>query len=71
MLKKADIESALKNAGIEIYDETPGARGGWTFMLGGIPGGLYVGHAEAIVGGLESAEKLERLCAHFNQREPD
>lgn len=66
MVKKAEIETALKNAGLEVYDETPGEHGGWTFLLDGIPGAHYDGHVEAVIAGLQSVEELERLVKVFN-----
>ena len=67
MVTKTAIESALKNAGVEVFDETPGAVGGWAYEIGGAVSGHCPGKLDAIVAGLKAAEELERLCALFNK----
>ena len=67
MVTKSEIESALKKAGVEVADETPGSRGGWIFSIADMNSGYYRGQPEAIVAGLKCAEELERLCKYFNE----
>jgi len=67
MINKSDVENALKKAGVEVADETPGKRGGWIFTIADMSSGRHAGEPEAIVAGLGCAEELERLCKHFNE----
>jgi hypothetical protein len=65
VLNKADVEVALKQAGVTIADELPGQKGGWFYSLAGMESGHYAGRADAALAGLRAAEELERLCKRF------
>ncbi|MEO0107739.1 MAG: hypothetical protein ABIK62_01020 [candidate division WOR-3 bacterium] len=67
MLTRQDIEAALEIAGVRVYDETPGAVGGFAFEIAGLSSGHYGGRLEAIVAGLKCAEELAKLCHHFRK----
>ena len=67
MIGKADIELTLKNAGVEVYDEAPGAPGGWFYTLGEMESGRYDGKLDAVLAGLHCAEELERLNKQFSK----
>lgn len=67
MVTKSEIESALKKAGVEVVDETPGQRGCWIFTIADMNSGYYRGQPEAIVAGLKCTEELERLCKRFSE----
>jgi hypothetical protein len=65
MLNKADVEAALKQAGLTVADELPGQKGGWFYSIAGMESGQYPGRADAVLAGLRAAEELERLCKRF------
>uniref|UniRef100_A0A7C6EBG8 Uncharacterized protein n=1 Tax=candidate division WOR-3 bacterium TaxID=2052148 RepID=A0A7C6EBG8_UNCW3 len=71
MIHKSEIKNALKKAGVEATDETPGKRGSWAFTIAGMHSGYYPGEIEAVVAGLKCVEELTRLLKHFNQHKPD
>jgi hypothetical protein len=66
MLTKADIEAAMKQAGMTVADELPGQRGGWFYSFAGMESSLFEGKADAVLAGLRAAEELKRLCKVFS-----
>jgi hypothetical protein len=67
MITKVDIEDTLKKAGVEVFDEAPGAPGGWFYTIGDMESGRFDGKLDAILTGLQCAEELERLGKYFNK----
>jgi CheY-like chemotaxis protein len=66
MVTKADIESTLQNAGVEVLKNTLGAQGGFVFQLAGMTSERYPGRLDAILAGLRCARELGDLCRHYH-----
>ena len=69
MITREDIEAVLKKAGIEVFDETPGTRGGWFYTIGDMESGRFAGKLDAVVAGLKCVEELERQRDRFAKKQ--